>query len=128
MARASKPLHDDLWRIPDALWEKIQPLLPAGKPHPWGCCRPRTDDRKVLDGILFVLRTGCQWKALGATGICPGSTAHRRFQEWTKAGVFEQLWQAGLAEYDAAKGIEWRWQAMDGAMTKAPLGGEKKRA
>lgn len=121
-------LVDDYWRIPDALWEKVHHLLPGGKPHPWGVCRPRVDNRRVLDGILFVLRTGCQWKALDATGICSGSTAHRRFQEWLQAGVFQKLWQAGLREYDALHGIEWRWQAMDGAMTKAPLGGEKKRA
>ena len=53
------------------------------------------------------------------------STVHDRFQEWREAGVFERLWQAGLLLYDELKGLEWEWQAMDGAMTKAPLGGEK---
>lgn len=42
------------WRIPDALWERIEPLLPARKPHPLGCHRPRVDDRKAMDAILFV--------------------------------------------------------------------------
>jgi transposase len=57
----------------------------------------------VFNAILFVARTGCQWKALDATGICSGSTAHLRFQEWTQAGVFLQLWKIGLLEYDKKK-------------------------
>jgi transposase len=77
--------------------------------------------------MFFVLRTGCQWNALNATGLCSSSAAHRRFQEWAAAGVFLALWQHGLAEYDALQGIDWQWLAMDGAMTKAPLGGEKGR-
>ena len=113
------------WRIPDALWERIEPLLPPRKRHPLGCHRPRVDDRKAMDAIFFVLRTGCQWNALNATGICSSSSAHRRFQEWTAADVFVALWEQGLVEYDALQGIDWAWLAMDGAMTKAPLGGEK---
>jgi transposase len=113
------------WRIPDALWERIEPLLPPRKPHPLGCHRPRVDDRAAMDAIFFRLRTGCQWNALSATGICSSSSAHRRFQEWSEAEVFLKLWQQGLAEYDGLKGIDWEWLSMDGAMTKAPLGGEK---
>ena len=113
------------WRIPDELSERIEPLLPPRKPHPLGCHRPRVDDRKAIDAIFFVLRTGCQWNALNDTGICSSSSAHRRFQEWAEAGVFLELWTRGLAEYDALQGIDWEWLAMDGAMTKAPLGGEK---
>ena len=120
--------EDDGWRVPDALWERIEPLLPKGKPHPWGVCRPRVDDRRLLNGILFVLRTGCQWDALNATGIFRKSTAHDRYRDWKKAGVFEKLWAGALQEYDALKGIDWEWLAMDGALTKAPLGGEKNRA
>jgi transposase len=116
--------HDD-WRIPDVLWERIASLLPPRKPHPLGCHRPRVDDRKAMDAIFFVLRTGCQWSALNATGICSKSAAHRRFQEWTAADVFVALWEQGLVEYEALQGIAWEWLAMDGAMTKAPLGGEK---
>lgn len=121
-------VQDDGWRIPDELWERIRPLLPPGKPHPLGCHRRRVDDRRALDAIFFVLRTGCQWNALNQTGICHSSSAHRRFQEWTEAGVFRELWKQGLLEYDAEHGIEWRWQALDGAMTKAPLAGEKNRS
>ena len=116
--------HRD-WRIPDELWEHIEPLLPPRKPHPLGCHRPRVDDRKAMDAIFFVLRTGCQWNALNETKICSSSSAHRRFQEWTEAGVFLALWQSGLGAYEALKGSDWEWLAMDGAMTKAPLGGEK---
>ena len=121
-------VDDDSWRIPDELWAQIQPLIPKGKPHPLGCHRPRVDDRSAMDAILFVLRTGCQWEALSATGICSKSSAHRRFQEWTQAGVFRQLWNRGLLAYEELQGIEWEWQALDGAMTKAPLGGEKNRS
>jgi transposase len=116
------------WRTPDALWAQIAPLLPPGKPHPLGCHNPRVDDRRAMDAIFFRLRTGCQWNALSATGLCSSSSAHRRFQEWRAAGVFLELWRRGLTEYDTLKGIDWRWLAADGAMTKAPLGGENHRA
>ena len=78
-----------------------------------------------MDAIFFVLRTGCQWNSLNATGICSSSSAHRRFQEWTAAGVFVTFWALGLEEYDELKGLDWEWLSMDGAMTKAPLGGER---
>jgi transposase len=113
------------WRTPDALWAQIEPLLPPRKPHPLGCHNPRVDDRRAMDAIFVRLRTGCQWNALTATGICSSSSAHRRFQEWTAAGVFLELWRRGLTEYDGLRGIDWSWLAVDGAMTKAPLGGEK---
>ena len=116
--------HGD-WRIPAALWERLEPLLPPRQPHPLGCHRPRVDDRKALDAIFFVLRTGCQWGALDATGICSHSAAHRRFQEGTDADVFVALWEQGLVDYDALRGLAWEWLAMDGAMTQAPLGGKK---
>jgi len=121
----SLPNARQSWRMPDELWEKVKRLLPPGKPHPLGCHRPRVDDRKAMDAIFYRLRTGCQWKALDATGICSSSSAHRRFQEWTQAGVFQMLWVQGLRSLDELKGIDWEWQAMDGAMTKAPLGEEK---
>jgi transposase len=121
-------VKDDQWRIPDELWEAMEPLLPARKPHPLGCHNPRIPDRDAMNGILFVLRTGCQWEALDATSICKHSAAHRRFQEWTQAGVFEQFWILGLLCYEELEGIDWGWVSMDGAMTKAPLGGEKNRA
>jgi transposase len=122
---SASPVHDDQWRIPDALWERVVPLLPALPSHPLGCHNPRVADRKAMDAIFFVLRTGRQWWALDATGICSHSSAHRRFQEWTSTGVFVNLWAQGLQEYDQLKGLDWEWLSMDGAMTKAPLGGER---
>jgi putative transposase len=122
---SASPVHDDQWRIPDALWERVVPLPPALPSHPLGCHNPRVADRKAMDAIFFVLRSGCQWGALDATGICSHSSAHRRFQEWTSAGVFVNLWAQGLQEYDELKGLDWEWLSMDGAMTKAPLGGER---
>jgi transposase len=77
-----------------------------------------------MEGILFVLITGCQWRALDATGICNGATAHRRFQEWAASGVFKRFWEEGLFEYDRVKGLKLEWLSMDGSITKAPLGGD----
>jgi len=115
--------------VSDATWSHIEPLIPKRKnTHRFGGGRPRRPDRDCMNGILFVLRTGCQWRALDVTGICPGSTAHDRFQEWVRVGVFWQLWCAGLMAYDELKGIDWTWLSADGAMTKAPLAGGKNRA
>jgi transposase len=121
-------LAADSWRIADKLWAEIELLLPVHKnTHRFGGGRPRVADRVCMDAIFFVLRTGCQWKALDATQFCPGSTAHDRFQAWLGAGVFFELWKEGLLEYDCLKDIDWEWLSMDGCMTKAPLGGEKDR-
>ena len=119
--------RDDGWRLPDEIWEVMEPLMPPRKPHPLGCHRPRVSDRAAMNAIFFVLRTGAQWNALNGTGICSSSSAHRRFQEWVAAGVFEAFWRQGLLRLEALDAIDWSWLAMDGAMTKAPLGGEKNR-
>ena len=116
---------DDGWRIPDSLWERMEPLLPPRKAHPLGCHNPRVPDRDAMNGILFVLRTGCQWNALSATGIVSCSSAYRRFREWVEAGVFLEFWKRGLLDYGKTRGIDWTWLSMDGAMSKAPLGGEE---
>ena len=120
------------WELSDSLWERIEPLLPEPKSRYRGRGaarrniggRPGSDRRKVMSGILYVLRTGCQWNALPRE-YGSGKTAHRYFQRWVRAGVFKRMWQAGLREFDEVKGIAWQWQAADGAMTKAPLGGEQ---
>jgi transposase len=120
-------IKEDHWRIPDELWQAMETFLPERKAHPLGCHRSRIPDRDAMNGILFVLRTGCQWEALDGTDICKHSSAHRRFQEWTQAGVFEQFWIAGLLGYEELEGIDWSWVSLDGALTKAPLGGGKNR-
>ena len=113
-------------QIPDALWERVEPLLPSYKVSCKGG-RPRLSLRNVFTGILYVLRTGCQWKAMPEQ-FGSGSAIHDYFQEWTRLGIFERLWRLALEEYDDLEGIDWQWQSLDGAMTKAPLGGEKNRA
>jgi putative transposase len=117
------------FRISAELWAVVQPLLPVHvNTHRFGGGRPRVPDRVCADAIFFVLRTGCQWRALDQTELCAHSTAHDRFQTWVEAGVFLQLWKAGVVRFDEAHGIDWYWLAMDGAITKAPLGGGKNRA
>jgi transposase len=83
--------RDDGWRMPDWLWERIEPLLPPRPFHPLGTHRPRVADRDAMDAILLVLRTGMQWNALEVSGICSSSSAHRRFQEWAGWGVRRDL-------------------------------------
>jgi putative transposase len=127
MDTQDKRIGDD-WRIPDDLWERMELLLPPPRRR-----RRRYPGRKplplreVADGIFYVLRTGCQWKAVPRE-FGSGSSLHRYFQHWVEIGVFEDLWRLALEEYDELKGIDWEWQCLDGAMTKAPLGGEKDRA
>jgi putative transposase len=114
------------FRISDELWALLATVLPVHENrHRFGGGRPRVPDRRCADAIFYVLRTGCQWKALTNTGLCASSTAHDRYQEWVKAGVFERLWTMGVERFDEVVGIDWEWMSMDGAMTKAPLGGEK---
>lgn len=118
--------------IPDVIWDRIAPLLlPSSTTHrkkkkKKKTGRPRMDDRKAMSAIFYVLRTGCQWNALPRS-LGASSTVHDRFQEWRKAGVFKRMWIDGLAKYDKKTGIDWKWQAMDGVITKAPLGGKKHR-
>jgi len=105
------------------LWSLIAPLFgPEKLPGTPG--RPAVPYRRIFDGILYVLRTGCQWSALPRAEYAPKSTVWGRFQQWAEAGVFQRAWLLVLVYYDLALGIEWKWQAMDGVITKAPLGGE----
>jgi len=108
-------------KIPDDLWDEIKLILPPEKPKKT-IGRPVVSFRKVLDGILYVLRTGCQWKMLPKE-YGSGSTCHRRFQEWTVYKVFQRLWVKLLKVYDDLKGISWIWQSLDSVSIKAPLGG-----
>jgi putative transposase len=108
------------WKVSDEFWEKVQPLIPPAPSHAKGG-RTRMDDRDAFAAMIYVLRTGIQWNALPRQ-MGASSTVHDRYQEWERAGFFEELWRVGLAEYDELEGIEWEWQALDGVMTKAPLG------
>jgi transposase len=120
------------WVVSDAFWERVEPLIPQPAARsskrqfvrkPGGGRKPK-EARVVFEAIVYVLRTGCQWKALPKERFGSASSIHQRFLQWEKAGVFQGLWQAGLAEYDEMEGIAWRWQSIDGALLKAPLAQE----
>jgi transposase len=122
---------DSLYEIPDTLWNRIIPLLlprKRKKKEKKKAGRPRMNDKKAMSTIFYVLRTGCQWKALPPRSLGASSTVHDRFQDWRKAGVFKRMWIDGLSVYDKKTGIDWKWQAMDGVITKAPLGGKRYRS
>lgn len=121
--RTDKQPLRTIWRIPDDVWAELQPLLPPEKPRNTRG-RPVVPFRQVMDGILYVLRTGCQWKALPRE-YGSGSTCHRRFHECVRAGVFQRLWATLLTRYKDLRGIQWRWQSLDSVIVKAPLGGRK---
>jgi len=108
-------------RIPDELWDEIKNVLPKEKSSKT-VGRPIIPYRKVLDGILYVLRTGCQWKMLPKEHGS-GSTCHRRFQQWNCMSVFKNIWIKLLKIYDEMIGISWTWQSIDSISIKSPLGG-----
>ena len=108
-------------RIPDELWDEIKIMLPTEKPNNT-TGRPIVPFRRVLDGILYVLRTGCQWKML-PNEYGSESTCHRSFQQWILTKVFQRSWNRLLQVYDDVKGIGWKWQSLDSVSIKAPLGG-----
>ena len=121
----------DSWVVTDDFWRRVEPLIPVRKRardreyvRKPGAGRPAKAARQVFEAIVYVLRTGCQWKALPRERFGSASAVHKRFLEWEKAGVFEAIWKAGLAEYDLMAGIAWRWQSIDGALFKAPMAQE----
>ena len=105
----------DSWVVTDDFWERVESLIPLReraadneylrKP---GAGRPAKPARQVFEAVVYVLRTGCQWKARPKERFGSASAVHKRFLEWEAAGVFEAIWQAGLAEYDPMEGIAWR--------------------
>jgi transposase len=131
MAKRTSQRRLPSWEVSDAFWQRVESLIPerqreASKEYvrkPGGGRKPK-EARTVFEAIVYVLRTGCQWKALPRERFGSASAIHKRFLEWQQAGVFEALWKAGLAEYDDLEGIAWRWQSIDGAMMKAPLAQE----
>ena len=118
------------WTLSDEFWDKVKEHIPENPgrdpskqyQHKPGQGRKRLDPRKVLEGIFYVLRTGCQWKAVPRE-FGSGSSLHRYFQTWGKAGFFQAIWATALQEYDDLIGIGWEWQSADGCMVKAPLAG-----
>jgi putative transposase len=117
----------DYFRLPRPLWRKVKKCLPKKRKKATEGGRPRASDRAVINGIWYVLWTGCQWKAIHRDWFgVSSSVIHERFQRWTRMGIFEKLMKR-MAQYYAKErdGVAWRWQAMDSKSSAAPLGGEK---
>jgi putative transposase len=115
-----KPLPT-IWRVPDELWEKIEPIFEEYDP-PKSTGRPRVDQRAVLDAVIFRLRTGCQWNRLPKE-LPDDSSVHRAFQRWVDLGLLDRIWAALIEGCEELGGVDWEWQAADGAMGKARFGG-----
>ena len=82
----------------------------------------RADPRGMLDGIIFRLRSGCQWNHL-LKELGDDSTIHQTFQRWVELGVLERIWAVLVEECEELGGVEWEWQSADCAMGKAGFGG-----
>jgi putative transposase len=112
---------ETIWEVPDELWNEIKKVLDDLDP-PKRTGRPRMDQRKALDGIIFRLRSSCQWNKLPEK-FGSDTAIHRTFQRWVQKGVFERIWAVLAEECDELGAVEWKWQAADGVMGKARMGG-----
>jgi transposase len=110
-------------QLTDALWERVQPLLPSPRHHPLGG-RPRNDDRRCFEGIVYVLRNGLRWQDLPAE-YGSGSTCWRRHAEWTAAGLWESVWQMVVEECDQQGGLDTRELFADASFVEARKGGPR---
>ena len=104
------------WEISDAFWEAVKPLIPENVRDPKrvyqriaGGGRKPLDSRKVFEAIVYVLKTGTQWKALPKDIFGSPSSIHAYFKKWEAQGFFSEMWKKGLAEYEEMKGIAWEW-------------------
>jgi len=121
--KPKKPKNVSHSRVPGKLWRKIKKHLPKNKQS--GPGRPRASNRAALNGIWFVLWTGCQWKAIEREWFgVSSSVIHERFQTWRRQGVFEKILAAMLRYYGPTRHIRWVWQAVDSRNCPAPLGGK----
>lgn len=111
--------------MPRPLWRCVRRLLPKPKAQPKGG-RPAADHRAVLNGIWYVLWTGCQWKAVHKDwfGVC-STTLHERFQTWQQLGIFQQVMTVMLRFYARQRGIQWLFQSIDSKSCPAPLAGSE---
>ncbi len=113
--------------VSDALWERLEPLLPPGKPRRFRFPgRKPLDYRKVLTGIIFVLKTGIPWEALPREMGCGcGMTCLNYLKAWQRAGVWDNLHQVLLQELEDADRIDWSRGAVDASFARALGGGEE---
>jgi transposase len=105
--------------ITDQQWEVIEPLLPIKKTN---MGRPTADPRKTLNGILYVLKTGCPWADMPRKYGSP-TTCWRRLQQWTEDGTWDRIWRALLSQLDAQSKIEWAQAFLDGSFVPSKKGG-----
>jgi putative transposase len=118
--RSVNPLPT-IWEVDDELWKLIQEILDElDPPAPTG--RPRTRQREALNGIIYQMRTGCQWNQLPRR-FGDDSSVHRTMQRWVAKGVFERVWAVLIESCEDLGGVDWAWQSADGAMGKARFGG-----
>ena len=103
--------------LTDSQWAAIQPLLPP----PARTGRPRADYRKTLDGILYLLRSGCRWQDLPRQYGAP-TTVWRRLKTWAERGVWERIWRVALAALDAKERLDWSRAFLDGSFVPAKIG------
>src|SRR5512147_2097366 len=104
----TKPLPT-IWEAPDALREEIEPILREFWPKkPTG--RRVANWRQGLNGIIFRMRSGCQWDQLPER-YGPKSTVHDWFQRWAAGGVLGKIWALLVAECDELGAVQWKWQA-----------------
>ena len=103
--------------LTDAQWEKISPHLPVkvSKGRPW------CDNRKVFEGILWVLRSGARWQDLPRENSSP-STCWRRLKLWEEEGIWLKVWRIFLGELDAKGTLDWSETFMDGSFAPAKKG------
>jgi len=118
--RVVKPLPT-IWHVPDELWKLIQPILKE-LDSPAGTGRHRTEERAALDGVIYQMRTGCQWNWLPKE-FGDDSSVHRAFQRWIRKGVLDRIWGLLIESCEELGGVNWQWQAADAAMGKARFGG-----
>ena len=119
--RAVEPLAT-IWNCPDELWDNIVlPTLHELDPEP-RTGRPRVDQRKALDGIIYQLRSGCQWNHLPKE-FGDDASIHRTFQRWIACGVLERIWAKLVETCDELGAVQWDWQSADAALGKARFGG-----
>jgi len=115
---------DTIWEIPDEFWNLVEPVLLEDCPPHEGAGRNRIDWRRALNGIIFRMRTGCQWNKLPKE-FGDDSSIHRWFQRWNRNGVMEQIMALLISECEEINGVHWQWQSADGALAKARFGGIK---
>ena len=104
--------------LTDEQWAIIEPLIPKPKP---GRGRPRADDRRTLNGIIYVLKIGCAWADLPREYGSP-TTCWRRLHQWTQDGTWERIWRALLSRLDEAGQLEWAHAFLDGSFVPAKKG------